>query len=87
MKAEFFRKPLLMLSHKYRTCLFRQFVTFSSVPGRIAIFCVHFCGLICQFAQFVTSFCPLEAFCSANTLFTVSFLMSKQLVRVAIQTN
>jgi len=40
-----------------------------------------------QFAQFVTSFYPLEAFCSVNTSFAVSLLMSKQLVLVGIQTN
>jgi len=36
--------------------------------------------LICQFPHFVTCFYPLEAFCSANTSFAVSLLMSKQLV-------
>jgi len=42
-------------------------------------------GLIRQFAQFVTSFYHLKAFCSANTSFAVWLLMSKQLVRVGIQ--
>jgi len=44
-------------------------------------------ALIRQFAQFVTSFHPSEAFCSANTSFAVSLLMSKQLVRLRIETN
>jgi len=44
-------------------------------------------GLIRQFAQFVTSFDPLEAFCSANTSFAVSLLMSKQLVREGMEAN
>jgi len=44
-------------------------------------------GLISQFAQFVTSFYALEAFCSANTLCAVLILMSEQLVCVGIQTN
>jgi len=43
--------------------------------------------LIRRFAQFVTSFYPLEAFCSANTSFAVSLVMSEQLVGVGIQTN
>jgi len=43
--------------------------------------------LIRQFAQFVTPFCPLEVFCSANTSFAVSLLMYKQLVRVGIKTK
>ena len=42
--------------------------------------------LIRQFAQFVTSFYPLEKFCSANTSFAVSLLMSEQLECVGIQT-
>jgi len=33
------------------------------------------------------SFYPLEAFYSVNTSFAVSLLMSKQLVRVRIQTS
>jgi len=44
-------------------------------------------GLIRQFVQFVTSFYTLETFCSVNTPFAVSRLMSKQLVRVGIQIN
>jgi len=43
--------------------------------------------LIGQFAQLITSFYPLEAFCSANTSFAVSLLMFKLLVHVGIQTN
>jgi len=43
--------------------------------------------LIRQFAKFVTSFYPLEAFCLVNTSLAVLLLMSKQLVRVGIQTN
>jgi len=43
--------------------------------------------LIRQFVQFVTYFYPSEAFCSANTSFAVSILMSKQQVRVGTQTN
>jgi len=44
--------------------------------------------LIRQFARFLTSFYSLEAFCSvSNTSFAVSLLISKQLVRVGIQTN
>ena len=43
--------------------------------------------LIHQLAYFVTSFNPLEVFCSANTTFAVSLSMSKQLVRVGIQKN
>ena len=65
-----------------RICLIRhrlihQFVTFSSVPAEslsIVYISVH---LIHQLAQFVTSFYPLEAFCSANTSFAVMLLMSK----------
>jgi len=34
---------------------------------------------------FITSFYPLEAFCSANMSFAVSLLMSKQLVHVGTQ--
>jgi len=40
--------------------------------------------LIRQFAQFFISFYPREAFCSGNTSFAVSLLMSKQLTRVGI---
>jgi len=51
----------------------------------------HICWVqssrIRQFAQFVTSFYPREAFCSFNSSVAVSLLMSKQLVRVGIQTN
>jgi len=43
--------------------------------------------LIRQFAQFVTSFYPWEEFCFCNSSFAVSLQMSKQLVRVGIQTN
>jgi len=75
-----------------RTCLTRhrlirqvaQIVTFSSVLEESLSF-VYIS--VRQFAQFVTFFYPLEAFCSANTSFAVSLLMSKQLVRVGIQKN
>jgi len=42
-----------------------------------------------QFAQFVTSFYPLEVVCSANSSVAVLLLMFKQLVLtpVGIQTN
>jgi len=70
---------------RYRLiCQFAYVVTFSSVPAEFLSF-VYIS--IRQFAQFVTSFYPLEAFCSANPSFAVSLLMSKQLVRVGIQTN
>jgi len=48
-------------------------------PGRISF--VYISGR--QFAQFLTSFYPLEAFCSATMSFAVSRLMFKQLVRRA----
>jgi len=53
--------------------LIRQFATFSSVPAEFLCF-VYIS--VRQYAQFVTSFYPLEAFCSANTSFAVSLLMS-----------
>ena len=73
-----------------RTCLTRhrlirqlaQIVTFSSVPAESLSFVYN---SVRQFAQFVTSFYPLEEFCSANTASAVSLLMCKQLVRVGIQ--
>jgi len=64
-----------------------SFVTFSSVPAEFLSFVYISVRLIRQFAQFVTSFYPLEAFCSVNTSFAVSLLMSNQLLRVGIQTN
>jgi len=75
-----------------RICLIRQFVTFSSVPAKSPSFVfisVHLIRhrLIRQFAQFVTSFYPLEALCSANTSFVISLLMSKQSVHVEISEN
>jgi len=58
-------------------------------PGRIPIFCVHLyiSVRLIRNRQFVASFCPSEAFCSANSSFAVSVLMFKQLTRVGIQTN
>jgi len=48
---------------------FAEFVTFSSVPAE-SLFFVYIS--VRQFAQFVTSFYPLEAFCSSNSSFAVS---------------
>jgi len=57
---------------------FAQFVTFSSVPAEFLSFVyisVRLIGhrLIREFAQFVTFFYPLEAFCSAKMLFPFRF--------------
>ena len=65
-----------------RICLIRHrlirqfawFVTFSLVPAEFLSFVYIF---VRQFAQFVTSFYPWEAFCSANPPFAVSVLNSK----------
>ena len=71
---------------------FAQFVTFLSILALSLSFvylsvCLIANHLLCQFAQFVTSFYPLEAFYSANKSFAVLLLMSKELVRVGMQTN
>jgi len=62
-------------------CQFTEFVLFCRSCQNSYLLCTF------QFAQFVTSFYPLEAFCSTNTSFAVWLLMSKQPVRVGIQTN
>jgi len=54
---------------------------FFAGPGRIPIFCAHFIS-VRQFAQVVTSFYALEAFCSGNTSFAVSLLMSNSDARL-----
>jgi len=45
-------------------------------PGRIPFVYIS----VCQFAQFVTTFYPWEAFCLANTSFAVLLLMFEQQV-------
>ena len=65
---------------------------FSIGPGRIPIFCVHFCSSNSPSSNSSIYlirhlFLSLRAFCSSNSSFAVSLLMSKQLVRMGIQTN
>jgi len=53
-------------------------------PGRIPIFCVHFCSSLCLIYHL---FLCLRSVLFGYTSFAVLLLMSKQLVRVGIQTN